>query len=150
MKELALLLAILVVGTTSPAWAQWTLKKDKGACALESNQMPVPDGYQESSARVSIDRKAIRVRTESVLDPSFTDLGLRVDDKGLVAIDGAPDRNEVIFEKGYARIIEDMKKGKQLSVQLRFWPTWPATGTHAFTVGLKGFTAAYGELLKCD
>ena len=32
---------------------------------------------------------------------------------------------------------------------LRFWPEWPATGTHSATFSLIGFTKAYGELSGC-
>jgi hypothetical protein len=34
-------------------------------------------------------------------------------------------------------------------VQLRFWPTWPATGTHSVTFSLIGFTRAYAQLGDC-
>jgi hypothetical protein len=31
-------------------------------------------------------------------------------------------------------------------VTLRFWPTWPETGTHAIEVSLIGFTKAWDEM----
>jgi hypothetical protein len=34
-------------------------------------------------------------------------------------------------------------------VRLRFWPTWPATGTHSATFSLIGFTRAYEQLAGC-
>jgi len=35
-------------------------------------------------------------------------------------------------------------------VQLRFWPTWPETGTHSVSFSLMGFTKAHGEAAKCE
>jgi hypothetical protein len=36
-----------------------------------------------------------------------------------------------------------------VQVQLRFWPTWPKTGTHSATFSLIGFTRTHAGLAEC-
>ena len=54
-----------------------------------------------------------------------------------------------LFDTKHGRLVELFKAGARLRVQLRFWPEWPATGTHSATFSLIGFTKAYGELAGC-
>ena len=56
---------------------------------------------------------------------------------------------KALFDSNYERVVAQFKAGTRVKVQLRFWPTWPATGTHATTLSLIGFTRAYGELAEC-
>jgi hypothetical protein len=49
----------------------------------------------------------------------------------------------------YPRLIEQFKQGGKIRAQLRFWPTWPVTGTHAVTFSLSGFSKAYAAMLAC-
>jgi hypothetical protein len=53
------------------------------------------------------------------------------------------------FDSNYAIIVEEFKRGLKVNVQLRFWPTWPVTGTHSATLSLIGFTKAFAELSDC-
>ncbi len=40
----------------------------------------------------------------------------------------------------------EFKAGLKAQVTLRFWPTWPETGTHSIVVSLLGFTRAWDEM----
>jgi hypothetical protein len=54
-----------------------------------------------------------------------------------------------VFDSKYDRVVEQFKAGVQARLQLRFWPTWPATGPHSTTFSLIGFTKAYDQLSGC-
>ena len=89
------------------------------------------------------------VSSPSVLDPGDGDIGLSVDDGSLVTADDVIDRRTAVFSTRYRELIEDFRRGLRVRVQLRFWPTWPKTGTHSVTFGLLGFTRAHARMPDC-
>ena len=135
----------------TPAWAEnWELSPAPGgSCLLVSARQPVHDGYQEVKAQILVDGRTIVVKTDSVLDGGFSDIGLKVANEPFVPMDEVRDRKQAVFEKQYANIVKQFKDGREVRVQLRFWPTWPATGTHSVSFSLMGFTKAYGEAAHC-
>lgn len=137
----------------SSGGATWQVRGATGQpgakCHLETPEFPVSDGYNDSRAQVIVDGSSIVVSSKSVLDPSFSDIGLKVDDKGFIKMDRNDGDRKAVFDSQYSTIVEQFKKGRSATLQLRFWPTWPATGTHTVTVSLKGFTKAYTELGAC-
>lgn len=132
------------------AATDWVLKPGAaGGCALESSAESVPDGYQATTARIRIDGKTVSVVSPSALDAGSNDIGIAVDADPLVPMDRLADPRTAVFEKPYAELVEQFKRGLKARVQLRFWPTWPATGTHSATFGLIGFTRAHAGLADC-
>ena len=67
----------------------------------------------------------------SVFDAGFNDIGVAVDEEPLIPMDRLADPRTAVFESRYATLVEQFKRGLKARVVLRFWPTWPATGTHA-------------------
>jgi hypothetical protein len=138
------------------ASAEWTVQRLRDpatkveVCHLVSETVTMRDGYDTTMVSVAFTGKAILLRTESPLDTSFNDIGVQVDRHALVAMDTTQERKIAVFTTSYATLVEQSKKGARLRVQLRFWPTWPATGTHDATFPLKGFTKAYAEMLACQ
>ena len=63
--------------------------------------------------------------------------------------DEVVDERTAVFSTRYGELIEDFRRGLRARAQLRFWPTWPKTGTHAVTFGLIGFTRAHEQLPGC-
>ncbi|HEX2501390.1 MAG TPA: hypothetical protein VHO73_08005 [Methylomirabilota bacterium] len=118
-------------------------------CIVESTRQPLPDGYQTTTAYVTVDSRSVVVTSGSNLDASFSDIGLVVDQEPLVPMDRLGGTKTALFDTKYGRLVELFKAGARLRVQLRFWPEWPATGTHSATFSLIGFTKAYGELAGC-
>jgi hypothetical protein len=116
---------------------------------VESVRQALPDGYQTTTAYVMVDDRSVAVTSGSNLDPSFSDIGLVVDQEPLVPMDRLVGVKTALFDSKYARLIELFKAGLRLRVQLRFWPEWPATGTHSMSVSLIGLTKAYGDLAGC-
>jgi hypothetical protein len=135
--------------------AAWTVQRNadiaegKANCHLQSDTKPVNDGYQETRATLLVQQDAVLVQTAAPLDASFADIGIQVDKQGFIPMDTVSERKTALFTSDYATLIEQFKKGYTVRVQLRFWPTWPVTGTHNVTFSLIGFTKAYTEMLAC-
>ena len=150
----AAVLALLALGGSAAAdeWSVKTVPRTDGPgtrCVLESARQSLSDGYQDTMAYVTVDDRSVAVTSASSLDPGLSDIGLVVDQEPLVPMDRLTGMKTAAFETKYGRLVELFKKGARLRVQLRFWPEWPATGTHSVTFSLIGFTKAYGELAGC-
>ena len=122
----------------------------KKICLMVSAKQQVNDGYQVVEAQIIVDERSVIVKSESVLDPGFSDIGLVVDKKPFIPVDEIRKRKQAVFEKAYADIVQLFKDGREVRVQLRFWPTWPETGTHSVSFSLMGFTKVHGEAAKCE
>ena len=89
------------------------------------------------------------VSSPSVFDTGFNDIRIVVDEQEMFPMDRPADPRTAVFESRYAALVEQFKRGLRASVQLRFWPTWPATGTHSAAFSLIGFTRAHSQLGEC-
>jgi hypothetical protein len=141
-----LLALILVTAAAAPAGAtEWTVKQ----CVLESSRQPMPDGYQETTVHFVVTPRSVALVSQAPLDGTGQDLGVKVDAEPFVRIDKLDGDRRALLDSKYERLVAQFKAGAEVRVQLRFWPTWPATGTHATTLSLIGFTKAYSELSAC-
>jgi hypothetical protein len=148
--------AIVVLGLFSEAAsATWTVKRTmegttgQTGCSLQSEVMTVSDGYQDIQASIVVRQDAVLVHTGSPLDASFSDIGLQVDNEALIRMDDVSLRQTALFTSHYTELVEQFKRGLRVRAQLRFWPTWPVTGTHSATFSLIGFTKAYADMQAC-
>ena len=107
------------------------------------------DGYQQTSVYFSVTPRSVLLVSAAPLDAGSSDIGLKVDDEPFVRSDRLQGDRSAVFDSDHARVVAQFKAGHQVRVQLRFWPTWPATGTHAATLSLIGFTKAYEALAGC-
>ena len=146
------LVLLHALAATADEWSVKTVPRTDGPgtrCVIESSRQSLPDGYQDTTAYVTVDSRSVVVTSGSNLDPGNSDIGLFVDQEPPVLMDRLLGTKAALFDAKYARLIELFKAGARVRVQLRFWPEWPATGTHAATFSLIGFTKAYGELAGC-
>jgi hypothetical protein len=147
----AMLMSILLLSGPVAAGAEWMVKREPGkGCLLESPPASLSDGYQNTTVRVRVDGKAVRVSSPSVFDAGFSDIGIAVDEEPLVPMDRLADPRTAVFESQYDTLLQQFKRGLDARLQLRFWPTWPETGTHSATVSLIGFTRAHARLEQCQ
>jgi hypothetical protein len=152
---IGLALLALAPGVPRPAMAEWSLRSEPAApgkptsCVMLTEQQPLPDGYQKTSAQILVDRQSVRVTSASQLDPGDSDIGLFVDDGPFVKFDEVVGSRTAVFRTQYDTLIEDFKRGLKVRVQLRFWPTWPKTTTHSATFSLIGFTRTHERLAEC-
>jgi hypothetical protein len=146
----AILMLILSLTEPGALAAEWLVRPAPGGgCALESSPESLPDGYQTTTARVRVDGKTVSVSSPSVLDPGFKDIGIAVDEDAIVPMDRLADSRTAVFESRYGALVEQFKRGLRAKVQLRFWPTWPATGPHFVVFSLIGFTRVHARLDEC-
>ena len=151
---LAAILAFVALAgpVAAGGWTVRSVPRTDGAgthCVVASGRQSLPDGYQTTTAYVTVDGGSVAATSGSNLDPGFSDIGLVVDREPLVPMDRLAGPKTALFDSKYARLVELFKTGVRLHVQLRFWPEWPATGTHSATFSLSGFNKAYGELASC-
>jgi hypothetical protein len=152
VRVAVLALLALAEPVAAEEWSVKTVPRTDGPgtrCVLESARQSLSDGYQDTTAYVTVDGRSVAVTSASNLDPGFSDIGLAVDQEPLVPMDRLAGMKTALFETKYGRLIELFKAGARLRIQLRFWPEWPATGTRSATFSLIGFTKAYGELAGC-
>jgi hypothetical protein len=139
----------------SVACADWTLQRISNAtgsemhCHLQSDIRSVSDGYQETHVSILVQADAVLVKTAATLDASFSDIGMQIDKHAFLPMDDVYLNKIARFASHYDAIINQFRKGYTVSVQLRFWPTWPAMGSHSVSFNLIGFSKAYAEMLTC-
>jgi hypothetical protein len=149
--------ALLALSLLVPpkAGADWTVRPvpagPGGAdqCVLESERQPVFDGYQKTWVQIAVDDKTVRVTSASTLDGGDRDIGLVVDEGRFAPAEEVVEQRTANFAAQYQTLMQEFKRGLRVRVQLRFWPTWPKTGTHSATFSLIGFTRAHARMSDC-
>jgi len=146
----AALVSVLLVSSPLVVGAEWMVTPAPGSgCILESSPEALSDGYQATTARIRVDGKTVTVSSKSVFDGEFNDIGVAVDEDAMIPMDRLADPRTAVFQSRYGTLVEQFKRGVKARVVLRFWPTWPATGTHAAVFSLIGFTRAYARMEEC-
>lgn len=140
-----------LVSESATASENWRLEQDSddAACHIQTHRQEIETGYNKAKVEILVDKAAITIKTDAKLDGGFDDLGVSVDGGPLIAIDRIEKERTAIVQGSYAELVEQFKRGSKGRVQLRFWPTWPVTGTHSAEFSLIGFTKAYGALGGC-
>jgi len=147
-----LILCPVLLGLAPPEPpSAWRLTKtNEGGtvkCRMESEKAPVNDGYQNVSARILVTPDGVvQIVSESTFDAGSGDIGIQVDTRPLVKMDKLQGEKTVVFTEAAPTLIPQFKAGLRARAQLRFWPTWPVTGTHDAEFSLIGFTKTYEEM----
>jgi hypothetical protein len=139
-------------GGVAQTWAVATVKNpltQQDQCLLQSNTITISDGYGDTKVTLLINDQGLAAVTTSKIDASFQDLTLVVDDNAAIKSDRVIKDETVAFDREAATIVEQFKKGKEATVYLRFWPTWPATQSFPARFSLRGFTKAHETLSNC-
>ena len=144
---------LLLLGAAPPepvsAWhVQRVTEGGAVKCRLESEKVSVNDGYQKVTAQILVSAdNLVKIVSESVFDAGSGDIGVQVDKDPFVKADKLATEKTVLFEAAASVLIPQFKAGLKARAQLRFWPTWPVTGTHDAEFSLIGFTKAYEEMV---
>jgi hypothetical protein len=153
VTSVVMVFIVLCVGSLDAAWL---LKRsvegseERAICHLESEARTVNDGYDDTQTRLIVSTDAVQVVSEAPLDAEFADIGLQIDRHPLVKMDDVMGRKHARFKTPYADLVKGFRKGRRVRAQLRFWPTWPATGTHSVVFSLRGFSKAYAMMQRCE
>ncbi len=146
-------LLLLGAAPPEPPVSTWHVQRttDGGTvkCHLESEKAPVNDGYQKVTAQLIVNAdNSIQIISLSTFDGGSGDIGIQVDKNAFVKFEKLSNDKTVAFDAAStAVLIPQFKAGLRARAQLRFWPTWPVTGTHDADISLIGFTKAYEEMV---
>ncbi len=139
--------ALAVVSTAQAAWTP-IIQPDpitrQARCLLISEPAITPDGYDSASVQLVFNGDRLLVVTDSEIDASFADLQLMVDDKPpMHGNQLAQKKMTLVFDPISPDLVQQLRAGRQVTVFLRFWPTWPATERFAVPFSLIGFSRAH-------
>ena len=144
-----------LLAAASTAEAAWTaaIKPDpltrQPRCLLSSDPQVTSDGYDSTPVTLVFNGGGLLVVTESELDASFADLQLTVDKEPPLHSDQlARKKMGLIFDQDIPGLIQKLRAGRQATVYLRFWPTWPVTQSFPVTFSLAGFSKADDSLTQ--
>jgi hypothetical protein len=145
-------LFLLGAAPPEPVSTWHVLRTTEGAtvkCRIESEKAAVNDGYQKVTAQLIVTAdNVVQIVSLSTFDGGSGDIGIQVDKNAFVKFDKLSNDKTVGFDAAAAAmLIPQFKAGLRARAQLRFWPTWPVTGTHDADISLIGFTKAYEEMV---
>ena len=144
---------LLLVSMAGTAQANWEIDSVglSGKCALVSPELKVDDGQGETRMRLKLNRDQLLVTTKSNIDSTMNDIGLKVDDKDFIFVSQVSETTHVVFSNDRIEtIIKQFIAGRQVTIHLRFWPTWPTTGVKKAEFSLIGFTKALKAFAQCE
>lgn len=119
-------------------------------CLLESASQWIFDGQTRTPIKLVYNGDALIAVTKSNIDLSYEGVGLQVDERELHSVDKLHKKTRAIFNKYMDDLIQEFIKGKQASLVLGFWPSWPKTRTVISRFSLRGFTRAYRAFQDCQ
>ena len=138
--------------TAAPAGAVWTaaVQPDpvtrQSRCLLSSQSLIISDGYDSTPVQLVFNGASLLVVTQSELDPSFADLQLVVDRNPPIHSEKTARDMILVFDQNLPELVRQLREGRQATVYLRFWPTWPATQSFPVNFSLAGFSKAHDAL----
>ena len=144
--------AVFLLALANVAHASWKIDSTglSGQCALVSPVLKINDGQGETKIQLILNKEQLLVTTDSNIDNTMKDIGLKVDDKAFIYITEVINTTHVVFGKDRIdEIISQFVPGRRVLIHLRFWPTWPATGVKTAEFSLIGFTKTLKSLSQC-
>ena len=132
----------------------WTLELAQTAsaseCMLRSKAVPMEDGQGSTTLMAQITEDAFILKTRSIIDTSYENTGIQIDQGQQIPIEQLHTEESVIYSSGYTRAMNLMKQGQTLTVSLGFWPTWPITQAYEAQIDLTSFDQALESLKYCS
>ena len=121
-----------------------------GKCVLESNKVDFFDGYDNTGLKFRVLDNELFLLTKSNIDMSFNDVGLQVGSNEFLHADNVVLDQNVVITKEMPKLLTQLRKSSETRVQLRFWPSYPATKAYSQLVALDGFLPAYQVYQDCQ
>jgi hypothetical protein len=148
-RLIGILMLCMIPMTINADWKIWNPPGISKGCVLETEDARMSDGYSETKVKLRLMTDSLLIKTNSNVDLSFKDVGLRIDYHDFIAADDIVDEKNVIFRSDLDKIIAQFIKGLRVTLYMRYWPTYPATDNYQTNFSLLGFTKAYNEYLSC-
>ena len=146
-KVARLLLGLALL--TSQAASAWTVAMQRDPftrqtrCLLSSTPQITSDGYDTTPVTLVFNGDSLLVITESEIDPSFGDLRLAVEENPPIRTDKLDRDMTLVFDREVPELIQQFRKGGEVTAYLRFWPAWPVTQPFPVKFSLIGFSKAH-------
>jgi len=131
---------------------EWEVRRAlrfNGNCVLESNKIDFYDGYDNTGLAFRVVNDELYLLTHSNIDMSFKDVGVQVGNNTFLHAEKIVGEQNVIFKKELPTLIAQLRKTREARIQLRFWPTYPATQAYSEVVNLEGFLTGYDQYQAC-
>ena len=120
-----------------------------GKCVLESNKIDFYDGYDNTGLKFRVLNNELYLLTKSNIDMSFNDVGIEISKNEFLHADKVVMDQDVLFRKEMPAFLSKLNQSSDIRVQLRFWPSYPATKTYSKMVAFNGFLSAYEAYTDC-
>ena len=148
-RLVGILMLCMIPMTINADWKIWNPPGISKGCVLETEDARMSDGYSKTKIKLRLMTDGLLIKTNSNVDLSFKDVGLRVDQHDFIAADDIVDEKNLIFRTELDTIIVQFIKGLRVTLYMRYWPTYPATDNYQINFSLLGFTKAYQEYQSC-
>jgi hypothetical protein len=136
---------------------QWVLDRrpnpvtKQTQCILASEVVNIPDGYDRTNVQVLLTLDSIYVNTDSNIDLSYPQTGIRIGSGSLRPFDRlASETAAMLSGDDVSALYSHMTSSPNMVVRLGFWPTWPVTETREASYSLDDFQTAVMALRACD
>ena len=136
---------------------QWILDRrpnpvtQKTECILASEIVNISDGYDRTNVQVLLTLDSIYVDTDSNIDLSYPQTGIRVGASVLRAFDKLAGQSAAMVSgDDVSALYAHMTNSSNMVVRLGFWPTWPVTETREASYTLEDFQTAVSALRACN
>ena len=122
----------------------------KAGCLLSSRSVNIPDGYERTDVQLLLTADILYVKTDSNIDLSYQETGIRFDDGTLLPFDNLATETTARIDKDISTLYERMTSSRTILVRLGFWPSWPVTKTQEAGFSMDGFDEALRALRLCE
>jgi hypothetical protein len=113
-------------------------------CLLSSESVVISAGHDDTTpVSLVFNGSSLLVVTQSDLDTSFADLQLVVDRNPPIRSEKTAHKTILIFDQNLPDLVRQLREGRQATVYLRFWPTWPVTQLFPVNFSLVGFSKSH-------
>ena len=136
---------------------QWVLDRrpnpvtKETQCILASEAVNIPDGYERTNVQVLLTLDSIYVNTDSNIDLSYPQTGIRIGTDTLRPFDKlTSEKAAMVSGDDVAALYASMTSSPDMVVRLGFWPTWPVTETREASYSLEDFQTAVMALRACN
>jgi len=140
-----------------PFGRQWVLDRRLNPvtkeiqCMLASEVVNIPDGYDRTNVQVLLTLDSIYVSTDSNIDLSYPQSGIRIGASTLRPFDKlAGQTTAMVSGDDVSALYARMTSSPDMVVSLGFWPTWPVTETREASYSLEDFQTAVMALRACS
>ena len=128
----------------------WTLAVNQDHCELAAKPVAIDDSAGGTQLQLKLIPESWLLETQSNIDLTYPDLGIWLDKKQFFSLEQVVDETNILIQKNYDQLINQLKQSTEMRVTLGFWPTWPATEAHSAILDIHYFEQAHTAWQKCN